>query len=262
MPIRVACIGCGFIARIHMLNARKIPELFVVAFCDGRENIAKQFCTEFGGQYYTTDSSRIFKDASIDAILICTWHDSHVPLALQAAAAGKHILMEKPLAMNTSDCLKIEEAVEKAGVKLTVDFKFRYAPTVARAKDRIKNPHLVVGQSVSDRPDAADSWVLNERTGGGLLLAGGCHNFDLICYLADSEPTRIHAEGGKFIFPQSPYADNVVGTINFRTARLARSFREWAGRADMPPVGCLNFSALRKLQPCTTIVDSCKFPQA
>lgn len=228
-PISIACIGCGFIARIHLLNARQIPELAVFAFADVHEDVARQFYDEFGGRYYTTDSARILKDEQIDAVLICTWHDTHLPLALQAAHAGKHILIEKPMAMTSDDCLRIEEAVTRAGVKLMVDFKFRFAPTVQTVKETIGRPFLTVGQSVCDRPATAETWVLDPQKGGGLLLSGGVHNFDLMCYFNDAEPVRVYAEGGTYIFQDSPFIDNVVATITFANGAIG-SFVQGMGR--------------------------------
>lgn len=215
--------------RIHAANAVRIPEIALVAYCDSQEASAETLLHEFGGCYSTSDSGRVFRDDSIDAVLICTWHDTHLGLALQAAEAGKHILVEKPMAMNTADCLRIEEAVEKAGVKLMVDFKFRFAPTVTRARACVRQPHLVFGQSISDRPPAPNSWVFDSQKGGGFLLSGGCHNFDLICYLAQSEPVRVSAEGGTFIFPETHFPDNVAATILFENGSVG-SFVQGLGR--------------------------------
>src|SRR5687768_4741506 len=99
--LTAACIGCGGIATAHLRNALQMPEdIELRAYADIREEAAKRFLHEYGGVYYTTDSERIFRDDQIDLVLICTQHDSHMPLAVKAAEAGKHIFLEKPMAKN------------------------------------------------------------------------------------------------------------------------------------------------------------------
>ena len=138
--INMVLIGCGSMGRSHLRSARAVEELNFVGYVDAVEEAAASACQEFGGRYHTTDVETVWRDDGIDAVLIATHHDSHTPLAIQAAAAGKHIFLEKPMALTIEECLEIEEAVASAGVKLMVGFKFRFAPLVAKVKEVISRP--------------------------------------------------------------------------------------------------------------------------
>lgn len=84
----------------------------VAALADLNVAAAEAFQREFGGRYATAEPRRIFDDPGIDAVIIATHHDSHTPLALAAAAARKHILIEKPMALTPAECRRIAAAAE------------------------------------------------------------------------------------------------------------------------------------------------------
>lgn len=196
------------------------------ALADINEQAAVAFHHEFGGRYLTTEPDRIFEDRSIDAVLICTHHDSHTSLALKAAAAGKHILIEKPMALTSTECARIAAAVEAAGLVLTVNFKFRFAPAVIRTKQIIPRPIVTLGQLAMERmPEGI--WVRDPIRGGGLILATACHVFDMIYWLNESEPVRVHAEGS----PETPAA----ATVRFANGAVAALVMAEAG--ENPHVG-------------------------
>src|SRR5688500_5526350 len=141
--VRIACIGCGFIGRRHLENVSAMPGVNLHATVDIRESAAEAFQREFGGSYYTREPERVFDDPQVDAVIIATHHDSHTPLALAAAAAGKHILLEKPAALTVEECGAIRDAIERAGVVCSVNFKFRFAPAVIRVREAIPRPMLI-----------------------------------------------------------------------------------------------------------------------
>jgi myo-inositol 2-dehydrogenase/D-chiro-inositol 1-dehydrogenase len=216
--VNMALIGCGGWGREHLARARGIPELSFRAYVDVVEDAAQRAHDDFGGRYYTTDVDRVLGDESIDAVLIATHHDSHTPLAIRAAQAGKHIFLEKPMAMTVEECLSIEEAVARAGVKLMVGFKFRFAPLVARVKQVVKHPLVTVGQSLQPPMDL--EWALSRERGGGPVLSNGCHVFDLVYWLNESEPVRISAEGGALIHPEMGLVDNVIVAVQFANGSI------------------------------------------
>src|SRR5690606_9491092 len=150
----------------------------------------------------------------------CTRHDSHAALAIAAAKAGKHILIEKPLALSIEDCEAVAEAVEKTGVTLMPAFKMRYYPLIRRAKEFIPEPMLVVGQLMDNRW-ADESWTQDPVQGGANVHSQGCHMADLIRFLAGSEPTEIWAAGGAFTHPGHPCIDHCVASIRFHNGRAA-----------------------------------------
>jgi myo-inositol 2-dehydrogenase/D-chiro-inositol 1-dehydrogenase len=210
-PVRIACIGCGFIGRRHLENAVAMDGVRVAALADLNLAAAETFQDNFGGVYATADPQRIFDDPEIDAVVIATHHDSHTPLALAAAAAGKHILIEKPMALTAEECRRIAAAAENAGVVLTVNFKFRMAPAVLAAKRFVPHPVATFGQLAMNRmPDGI--WVRDPARGGGLILATACHVLDMIYWLNESEPVRVYAEGED---------DAAAATVRFANGAIA-----------------------------------------
>ena len=192
-PVRVACIGCGFIGRRHMENVAVMPGVQPYAFADVRPEAAEAFLREFGGNFATTEPAQVFEDPAVDAVIIATYHDSHTPLAVCAAAARKHILLEKPMALTVEECRRIQRAVSEAGVVCSINFKFRFAPAVLRTREVIPLPILTVGQLAMERTPT-DFWVRDPVRGGGLIIATACHVLDMVCFLNRSEPVRVYAE--------------------------------------------------------------------
>lgn len=150
-PVRLGVIGCGSMARAHPRTAAVHPAVQLHAYADVRAEAAQSFLHSFGGRYATTEPARLWRDEAIDAVLIATHHHSHAELAVQAAQAGKHVLVEKPLAMTVEDCRCVEEAVERAGIILVVGFRLRFAPLVQEAGRLVERPVLTAGQMMDNR---------------------------------------------------------------------------------------------------------------
>lgn len=219
-PLQVAIIGCGSMGETHARCLSQIENVSVRAFCDAEESRAQKLRSSYGGVYATSDIDRVFADDQIAALYICTYHDTHAPLAIRAARAGKHVMMEKPLALTLEECYQVGNEVEKSGITLMTGFKMRYYPAVARAKDFLPKPVVTIGQMMDGRwPD--DFWANDPARGGGNVLSQGCHTMDLVCYLNGSAPVRIHAEGGNFTHPGLQIVDNIVAAIRFENGSVA-----------------------------------------
>jgi predicted dehydrogenase len=195
---------------------------------DRRPEAAKAFQQEFGVKTVTSEVDQAFADADIDAVMICTHHDSHTPLALAAAAAGKHILLEKPMALTADECSQITRAAETAGVTLAVDYKFRFAPSVMKVKELIEKPLVTVGQLTGEiTPD--HSWTNDPVIGGGLILGHACHTLDMVYYLNGSEPVQVYAES----IPEKPNdpsdIQGAVATLRFANGAIASLIMSEAG---------------------------------
>src|SRR4051812_31967539 len=112
--IKLGLIGCGGLGRVHAGFVKRIARAKVAGFCDIAEAAAEKLRADFAGDYATTSPEQLFGDRDIDAIYICTRHDSHASLAIAAAKAGKHIFIEKPLALRAEDCNAVAETVRRA----------------------------------------------------------------------------------------------------------------------------------------------------
>ncbi len=252
--VQLALIGCGGNGRGHAVRSLQIDGVRMRAFADVREPAATAMAEEFDCAYATTDVARIFRDDSIDAVLVSTHHDSHPALAIAAAEAGKHVFVEKPLALTVEDCERIEAAVSRAGVQLMVGFKMRFMPVVQEVHRLLPRPVLLVGQMMDNRwPDT--SWAQDPRTGGGNVLSQGVHNLDLLYYLAASgEPESIYAAGGTLTHQGTEVIDNVFGVIRFRNGCVASLLN---GDAGSPPFTSKFFYEVFDGARTATLYDRC-----
>ena len=139
--LRFGVIGCGGIAtEVHCPNLAAIPGACTWAYCDLEESKAQRLLEVHGGEYFTADAERIVDDPNIDAVLIQTGPRMHPALVQAAARAGKHVFVEKPIAIELADALATVQAVESAGVRFQHGTCNRLAPMVKQAKRMCAHP--------------------------------------------------------------------------------------------------------------------------
>jgi len=235
--INVAAIGCGLFAKfMHLPNMEENSKYKLYAACDIVEEAAEEMAEKHKMAYATTDYDKVLQDKEVDLVLITTRHNLHAEQTIKAAKAGKHILCEKPMALNFDDCHQIMTEVKKSGVKYTIGYNRGLAPSVTRAREIIrdkKGPLTVFHRMAGYIP--ADHWLLDEKIGGGLVVGEGCHVFDLFCKIADSEPTRVYAEGGVFTKEGADTVpDTQVVTIGFKNDSIATMVLASVGNPAAP----------------------------
>ena len=204
--VRVAVIGTGFMGRAHTNAYRKVGNFFELghrpvlqAVCARSPGAAEAFAQKWGFASHETDWRRVIERDDIDAIDICTPNDTHREIALAAAAAGKIILCEKPLARTAAEGAEMVEAVEKAGVPNTVWYNYRRVPAVTLAKQLIDEGKL--GRIYHYRAQFLQDWTISEdlpQGGAGLWrldvgAAGSGVTGDLLAHCID---TAIWLNGG------------------------------------------------------------------
>jgi predicted dehydrogenase len=231
--INVAIVGCGYIGARHATNLMRLPGAAVVAFVDQELDRARQLRETLGADdaVATSDVQVALHDPGTHAVVIATHHDSHPSLAVAAARAGKHVFVEKPLAMTNEACREIEAAVQESGVQLVMGFQTRHAPLVRRARAWVPNPRILFGQVIAGRWDDA-SWAQRPETGGGNVLSQGVHGFDLLAHAAGAAPLVIHAVGGTIT--HDPASTDVIDTV-MATIRFANGVVGTAAIGDFGP---------------------------
>jgi predicted dehydrogenase len=229
--IRAALIGCGNYGAEHarFLSAHAGVKLCAVADVAGER--AAAFARAHGAGYATADPGRIWADAEIDAVWICTQHHTHAPLAEQAAAAGKHFLLEKPLALTLADCDRIVAAVERSGVTAAVGFKLRFFPAVVAAGRFLPKPTLTTAHVIDDHWPA-EFWANDPVQGGGNVLSQGCHMIDTVLHLHPSAAVRVYAAGGNRHHPTRDIVDTALITLTFADGAVATVA---VGDSGVPP---------------------------
>jgi predicted dehydrogenase len=217
--LRLGIIGCGVMGARHAEILARHPRARLVACCNrsrpAAESLARRFACETTG-----DADALLARPDIDAIVIATRHDSHAPLAMAAAAAGKHALIEKPLALRVEDCRKIAEAFHAARRHVGVVLNWRFSPLVREARRRLPRPTVLIGVMMDDRwPD--EHWAQQPHVGGGNLRSQGCHMADLLRYLAGAEPVEISATAASATHTPDDEPDQFAATIRFASGVIA-----------------------------------------
>lgn len=229
--LRLGIIGCGGRARFLMERLARL-DVQPQAYADLAADAARDALDRYGGAYATDDPQRLLQDDGIDAVLIATRHDSHAPLATAAAAAGKHLLLEKPLALRLDECAQITEVVERAGVTCLLGHKLRHAPLFRRLCAAMPAP-LLSAVHVLDRRWPDGGWVLDPVQGGGNVFSQGCHGADLLLRLhAHARPLRVAAGGGALTHPGAPVPDVLACVVTFDDGAVGTLL---AGDAGEPP---------------------------
>jgi predicted dehydrogenase len=186
--IRVGIIGCGGIANgKHMPSLKKVAECEMVAFCDiivsRAEEAAKKFGTADAKVY--EDYKELLKDETIDVVHVCTPNRSHSFITVDALEAGKHVMCEKPMAINSAEAKKMLDAAERTGKKLTIGYQSRFRDDSAYLKaaaDAGDLGEIYYAKATALRRRAVPTWgvFLNEyEQGGGPLIDIGTHALDL-----------------------------------------------------------------------------------
>ena len=193
MTIRWGIIGCGDIARRRAAAAiQTAAHCELTAACRRNEVELRRFCDEFGVARAYSDHRALLADDEIDAVFLATPVNEHLPHAQAAAAAGKHVLCEKPMALNAAECDAMIAACERAGVQLGVAYYRRFYPSVLRIQqlldaDEIGEPlavNVVCATPLAMAPGEDGYWrVLPDAGGGGSLMDIGSHRINLLLSL-------------------------------------------------------------------------------
>src|SRR3954468_16140823 len=198
-PLNIGLVGYGFMGRTHSNAYKRVNDFFDVSYrpvlkavCGRSDENARAFADKWGYESFETDWRKLVDRKDIDLIDICTPNDTHAEIANAAAAAGKMILCEKPLAMNGAEGRKMVAAVEKAGVPNMVWYNYRRVPAVTFAKQLIDEGKL--GKIFHYRAKFLQDWTINpELPQGGAGLwrldggaAGSGVTGDLLAHCIDT----------------------------------------------------------------------------
>ena len=196
MKFGLCVLGCGAFSRTFSAAIKEELDATDLYFASRNAERAEAFAAEFGGIGSFGSYESAVADSRVDGVYICTPHHLHLQHARLAAAAGKHILLEKPLARTAVEAQAIVDAAGAGGVTLMVAENYRFMPPVQAAKeivDRGDMGELRLIQLQEDFPFQPEEWRNDaEANGGGVLIDGGIHKLSLLAYLAGS-PSEVYA---------------------------------------------------------------------
>lgn len=223
--LRIGIIGAGRIGKLHANNlVSRVKDAELVAVSDVYEPAAKDLAEKLGIANYYSDYHKILEDPTIDAVFICSSTDTHSPISIEAARAGKHIFCEKPIDHDLDKIKVVLEEVKKAGVKYQVGFNRRFDRNFSHVHDVVKNGGIGDVQIVkvtSRDPEAPPlSYV---KVSGGIFVDMTIHDFDMVRYLSGSEVTEVSAFGACLVNPEIAAAgdvDTCIITLRFANGAL------------------------------------------
>ena len=193
MTIRWGLLGCGDVARKRVAAAiQQADDSELLAACRRDEQKLDEFCREFEVPRAYTSDAELLADPDIDAVYIATPVHLHLPQTLAASAAGKHVLVEKPMAMSVAECVRMIDACRRSDVRLGVAYYRRFYPVVRRitellAAGEIGTPmaaHVITATEPPTIAGEEGAWrVLLAEGGGGPLMDIGSHRINLLLSL-------------------------------------------------------------------------------
>ncbi|KAF0180519.1 MAG: oxidoreductase domain-containing protein [Nitrospirae bacterium] len=194
--IKFGLVGAGNLAKwAHLPAIKKIKNASLHAVCSNSGARGKSYALRFNANYATSDFEVILNDKDIDAILIVSRHKEHAKQAIEALNAGKHVFVEKPMAITVEECRSIYDAVRSSGKRLMVGFNRRFAPFYVEMKKILKGrTSPLVVSALMNSPGIENGWAA-EAGQGGVVLGEGCHFVDLMYWLTESEPVSVSAYG-------------------------------------------------------------------
>ncbi len=240
--LQVGVIGAGNFSSRVLIPALKSSGAIIRTVATSSGLNAVHHGRKHGAELATTDISVILSDPAINAVVVATRHDSHADLVIQAVKAGKHVFVEKPLALTHAETDAVVEAVkdaQSAGQNpiVMVGFNRRFAPHVERATAALKRigtmPRMIMmTMNAGDIP--AEHWTQDMEAGGGRIIGECCHMIDLARHLAGSPISRVAASAiGNIAGGPSP-RDNAVVNVNFANGSVASIAYVAMGSKDFP----------------------------
>ena len=191
--IGVAVIGVGFWGRNHARVYMEIPEAELIGVCDINSERAKETAEKYGVEAYT-DSRKLLKRDDVDAVSICTWTTTHAKETIKALKAGKHVLVEKPIASTVKEAKQMVQMAEREELILMTGFIERFNPGIERVIKTINGSS--VGEIVSATARRVSQWP--ERIGDvGVVKDSAIHDIDMMRYIFGEDPKNVFAKAGK-----------------------------------------------------------------
>jgi predicted dehydrogenase len=212
--INIAIIGCGDMGRLHAKSLQQLPVANLFACCDILERNAQSFREQFRIRYATSNPDLIFEDSNIDVVYIASTTESHLALFRQAAKSGKHVLIEKPLALSAEHAFEMYQISKKSPLIMMTAFKFRFYAMIQKTHQLMPDPFMV-SVHILDDPWSPEFWANQPEKGGGNVISQGIHGADLLRFLIGSEPELMFGIAKNYHQPTG-VIDNLAATFRFK----------------------------------------------
>jgi len=232
--VGVGIIGSGFVAGRHVEALRHVPNAEVVGCASARAGHARALADAHGIPRVCADYRELLEMEEVSVVTLAVPNFLHAEVCVEAAKAGKHVIVEKPLALTLEEADRMIEACQAGGVKLMYAEQLCFAPKYVRAKQLLEagalgELYMVRHSEKHSGPHAAWFWDV-EKSGGGVVLDMGCHAFQLFRWLKHGVPVaRVYASLGTYVHGDKTEAeDNVVVIVTFEDGSIGVCEASWA----------------------------------
>jgi predicted dehydrogenase len=224
---KLGVLGAGSFANSILLpSIQKAGDIELVGIASSGGLHAQHAGKKFGFQYATSDDDEIINDPDINTVAILTRHDTHADLVIKALKAGKHVFVEKPLAINSIQLSAISKQLQKTNnCILTTGFNRRFSPLAQKLKSQISNPQepKYIHYRVNAGAIPVNHWTQDPDIGGGRIIGEGCHFVDFITFVVSAVPISVSAhalpDGGKYrednISMTFTFPDGSIGIVDY-----------------------------------------------
>jgi len=243
--VRVGLLGSQFITRIHFDALRQVPAAEVLAVASPTEEHVRAFAEERRIPHWFTDYRALLEMDEIDMVVLGLPNDLHCEATEAAAAAGKHVVVEKPLAPSLEQCDRMIAACERAGVKLMYAEELCFAPKYVRLKQLVDEGalgkvYLVKQSEKHDGPHSAWFWNV-ARSGGGVMLDMGCHGIEFARWMLGKPAiTSVYCDLKTAVHGHKTQGDDngllVIDFAGGATAYIEESWTKLGGMDDRAEV--------------------------
>lgn len=205
------------------------PDAELVGVADDDKKTAHDLCRQGQMRFATTSYQQLLDNQDIQIVLVCTPDLFHAEHAIAALRAGKHVLCEKPMAINTESCRKLVQAVDDTGLTFMVSQFMRFEPIYKQIKgiydaERIGRAFFVEGSYIHDMRSLYNpvTWRSDPQTAQNILIGGGCHPFDLLRWTVGSDVTEVHAYSNGYATQEFPLDDCYILTFQFENGCIGK----------------------------------------
>jgi phthalate 4,5-cis-dihydrodiol dehydrogenase len=224
-PLRIGVAGLGRAFTLMLPTFTADPRVRLVAAADARGEASARFATEFGARAHGSVEA-LCADPDVDVVYVATPHELHATHVAAAAARGKHVLVEKPMAVTMNECRSMNDAVARAGVRMVVGHSHSFDRPVARTREIIAGGScgavkMIHAQYFTDflyrlrRPEELDT-----RRGGGVVFSQGAHQIDIVRLLGGGEVASVRAVTGSWD-PARPTEGAYAALLTFANGAFA-----------------------------------------
>jgi predicted dehydrogenase len=234
MTVRIGIVGSGFAASLHAQGLQQVADVEIVAVASPDAEHAWVFAHTFGIRHAFVDYRDMLKGDLVDAVTIACPNDLHASVALTVAAAGKHVLVEKPLALSLTHCDRMIQTCRDNGVILMYGENLCFAPKYVRAKQladdgALGKVYYVRQLQCHSGPHSEWFWDV-ERSGGGVLMDMGCHSIAFCRWLFGNRRVEsVSAELGRFVHRRRTEGDDhSLVTMRFAGGGIGVAENSWA----------------------------------